>query len=60
MGYNSDKYMGRGKLFLATNSDAPYCGFHHLFEMGIASDSPKTAGEVNLIIPENQPKTITP
>jgi hypothetical protein len=59
MGYHSNKYKGRGKMFLSTNSDRPFCGYHHIFELKVASDSNKTAGEIKINIPDNQPKQIT-
>jgi hypothetical protein len=59
MGYYADKYKGRGQMFLATNSDRPYCGFHHLFELHVSSNAAKTAGEVKITIPDNPTKTIT-
>lgn len=62
MGYYADKYRGRGSMYLATNADSPYCGYHHLIEMHVSTDSVKTAGEIAVGIKEvtnNKPKPIT-
>jgi hypothetical protein len=59
MGYYANAYKARGRLFLATNSDLPYCGYHHLLEMRLGADAAKTAGEVKITVPENPVTVIT-
>lgn len=50
MGYHADNFKGRGTMFLKTNSEFPYCGHHHMFEMYISSSSPKTAGDLLILV----------
>ena len=59
MGYFADQYKGRGKMYLLTNPKEPFCGYHHYFEMKISADSPKTAGEIQLIVADNSPVKLT-
>ena len=62
MGYYADKYKGRGNMYLTTNPKSPYCGYHHLFEIQVTSDSAKTAGEIAISIDQvtnNEPKPLT-
>ncbi|XP_067679044.1 pancreatic lipase-related protein 2-like [Haliotis asinina] len=33
LGYYSDQYRARGKMYLNTGSKAPYCGYHYLIEI---------------------------
>lgn len=51
MGYWADKHPGRGNVYLATNADEPFCGHHHVFELKVSDDAPKTAGEVAIAFP---------
>jgi hypothetical protein len=37
-------------MYLQTNAEFPYCGHHHMFEMDINGVSPKTAGDILILI----------
>ncbi|CAF0766349.1 unnamed protein product [Brachionus calyciflorus] len=46
MGYYTLNFKGRGSMYLKTTLNAPYCGYHHKFELTLSPNSPKTAGEI--------------
>ena len=46
MGYYTYNFRGRGSMYLKTTVDAPFCGYHHKFELQVSSSSQKTAGEI--------------
>jgi hypothetical protein len=46
MGYFSDKYPGRGSMYLKTTGSAPFCGYNYLIEIKISSKSKKTNGDL--------------
>ena len=48
-------------MYLVTNSEFPYCGYHHMFEVDIDAASPKTKGDLTIAFDaetNNQAKTI--
>jgi hypothetical protein len=53
MGYYADKFKARGTMYLNTNTEKPFCGIHHLFEMTVSSNSNKTAGDLVLSFKAN-------
>ena len=37
-------------MYLLTNGEYPYCGYHHTLEMEISPTSPKTKGKILVIV----------
>ena len=48
LGYYADGFIGTGSFYVATASEAPFCGDQYLFEMTLNENSPKTSGEIKL------------
>lgn len=58
MGYYADRFKGRGSMFLSTMQYAPFCGYHHFFEMSINSKSEKNTGDLILKINSDSTKLL--
>ncbi|KAK7100049.1 hypothetical protein V1264_023057 [Littorina saxatilis] len=43
MGYGADLYKRSGAFYLHTQSQAPFCGYHYLVKVTLATDMPETA-----------------
>ncbi|CAF4007835.1 unnamed protein product, partial [Adineta steineri] len=50
MGFYSVYSLGRGKMYLTTKSNSPFCGYHYFVELVLDRDMAKTAGEVYVAI----------
>ncbi|CAF0827221.1 unnamed protein product [Rotaria sordida] len=50
MGFYSIYSLGRGKMYLATKSNSPFCGYHYFVELVLDRDMAKTRGEIYVAI----------
>ncbi|KAL3869077.1 hypothetical protein ACJMK2_041803 [Sinanodonta woodiana] len=48
MGYYSDWYRARGKMYLKTRNSKPFCGYHYSIRVHPAADAVKTKGKVRV------------
>jgi hypothetical protein len=50
MGFYSMYSLGRGKMFLTTKSNSPFCGYHYFVELVLDRDMGKTGGDIYVAI----------
>ncbi len=62
MGYNSNNlnHFNGGSMFLNTNPNSPFCGYHHLFEIKVSSQSRLATGDIKLKINSDDSNILKP
>ncbi|CAF0991636.1 unnamed protein product [Rotaria magnacalcarata] len=53
MGFYSIYSLGRGKMYLTTRSNSPFCGYHYFVELVLDRDMAKTSGEIYVAVYSN-------
>ncbi len=53
IGFYSIYSLGRGKMYLTTKSNSPFCGYHYFVELVLDRDMAKTVGEISVAVYSN-------
>ncbi|CAF4626709.1 unnamed protein product, partial [Rotaria sp. Silwood2] len=53
LGFYSIYSLGRGKMYMTTKSNSPFCGYHYFVELVLDRDMAKTGGEIYVAIYSN-------
>jgi hypothetical protein len=60
MSYNSNDFVNGGSMYLNTNSASPFCGYHHIFELQVSSESKQATGDITIKINSDSSNIIKP